>query len=168
MVISNRSNSHATTAYWNGIHNNVWDVSVREELPCMRENGNEKDPYAVVVTWRNTFVSQGRYQLLASYFCRRRHDLLNSYWNMARFHIQLKYMHLSSLRLLLWVLSMIEKKTWLGIPDAILQSTCTVPFSWICPVPQIAMTSYWWNKIWQYVHGQPHCHIKFPAKFSHL
>ena len=49
---------------------NLWDASVGEELPCKKDSGNEKDPYAVAVMRSSIIVSQvlGRYQLLARFF----------------------------------------------------------------------------------------------------
>ena len=34
----------------------LWDVSVGEELPCKKDSGNEKNPYAVAVMQRSTIV----------------------------------------------------------------------------------------------------------------
>ena len=49
---------------------NLWDVSVGDELPCKKDSGNEKDPYAVAVMRSSIIVGQvpGRYQLLARFF----------------------------------------------------------------------------------------------------
>ena len=33
----------------NHVYKNLWDVSVGEELPCKKDSGNKKDPYAVAV-----------------------------------------------------------------------------------------------------------------------
>ena len=39
------------------VYKNLWGVSVGEELPCKKDNGNEKDPYTVAVMRRSTIVS---------------------------------------------------------------------------------------------------------------
>ena len=31
------------------VYKDIWEVSIREELPCQHESGNRADPFAVVV-----------------------------------------------------------------------------------------------------------------------
>ena len=38
------------------VYKKRWDASAGEELPCKKDNGNEKDPYAVAVMQRSTIV----------------------------------------------------------------------------------------------------------------
>lgn len=63
------------------VYKEIWSPTADEELPCVRESSNTKDPYAVAVTRKSAIVghvSRKSHQLFVHYFyeCREHHAVV--------------------------------------------------------------------------------------------